>query len=276
MRQRCVLRRRKGRTAPSASQPRQSASCSRLRSVSLHAPHVQCARVRSAWRTPCRHHTNKQASDRTSPQPNSARAVWAGGVGQPLPKRTGAGPRRECCARTSTAPPWHATAGPSDDRPGYCRDEPNCTCGKRGLLSPCDISDGTGARPCDICSEAERAAPASAPGLGSPLPHLHRDWAHPSHICTGTGLTPPTSAPGLGSSAHRRPGPAVRAHSPRELFGVGGLRIGEQPPDAARRAVGSSDGVDERLAHRGERGVVDRRGRELAWHRVRSAEKVRE
>jgi hypothetical protein len=60
----------------------------------------------------------------------------------------------------------------------------------------------------------------SAPGLGSPLPHLHRDWArrshictrtglaaptsapgraHPSHICTGTGLTPPTSAPGLRS-----------------------------------------------------------------------------
>jgi hypothetical protein len=38
-----------------------------------------------------------------------------------------------------------------------------------------------------------------APGLGSPLPHPHRDWAHPSHIRTGTGLTPPTSAPGLGS-----------------------------------------------------------------------------
>ena len=27
---------------------------------------------------------------------------------------------------------------------------------------------------------------SSAPGLGSPLPHLHRDWAHPCHICTGT------------------------------------------------------------------------------------------
>ena len=33
-------------------------------------------------------------------------------------------------------------------------------------------------------------APTSAPGLGSPLPLLHRDWAHPCHICTGTGLTP--------------------------------------------------------------------------------------
>jgi len=38
----------------------------------------------------------------------------------------------------------------------------------------------------------------SAPRLGSPCPHLYRDWAHPAHICTGTGLTPPTSAPGLG------------------------------------------------------------------------------
>ena len=29
--------------------------------------------------------------------------------------------------------------------------------------------------------------------LGSPLPHLRRDWAHPCHTCAGTGLTP---APG--------------------------------------------------------------------------------
>jgi hypothetical protein len=28
--------------------------------------------------------------------------------------------------------------------------------------------------------------PTSAPELGSPRPHLHRDWAHPCHICTGT------------------------------------------------------------------------------------------
>ena len=41
--------------------------------------------------------------------------------------------------------------------------------------------------------------PTSAPGLVSPLPHLHRDWARPSHICAGTGLAPATSAPGLGS-----------------------------------------------------------------------------
>jgi hypothetical protein len=54
-----------------------------------------------------------------------------------------------------------------------------------------------------------RILPLSAPGLGSPLPRLHRDWAHPCHVCTGTGLThcrglvsrhtPATSALGLGS-----------------------------------------------------------------------------
>ena len=38
----------------------------------------------------------------------------------------------------------------------------------------------------------------SAPGLGAPVPHLHRDWAHPCHICTGTWLAHATSAPGLG------------------------------------------------------------------------------
>jgi hypothetical protein len=31
-------------------------------------------------------------------------------------------------------------------------------------------------------------APTSAPGLGSPLPHLPQDWAHPCHICTRTRL----------------------------------------------------------------------------------------
>ena len=57
----------------------------------------------------------------------------------------------------------------------------------------------------------------SAPGLGSPVSHLHRDWAHPAtastgmgsctRICAGTGRNwaqlPPASAPGLGSPLHR-------------------------------------------------------------------------
>jgi hypothetical protein len=41
-------------------------------------------------------------------------------------------------------------------------------------------------------------AATSAPGLGLPLPHLHRDWVYRCHICTGTGFTAATSAPGLG------------------------------------------------------------------------------
>jgi hypothetical protein len=62
-------------------------------------------------------------------------------------------------------------------------------------------------------------------GLGSPPPHLRRDWAHPRHICAGTWLAPPhlhgdwvypthicagtrlapaTSAPGLGQGAQQR------------------------------------------------------------------------
>jgi hypothetical protein len=40
----------------------------------------------------------------------------------------------------------------------------------------------------------------SAPGLGPPLPHLHRDWACPHHICAGTGL----SGVGKGYDAQRR------------------------------------------------------------------------
>ena len=50
-------------------------------------------------------------------------------------------------------------------------------------------------------ADSTSSAATSAPGLGPPLPHLHRDcahpWphlhrdsAHPSHICTGTGPTP--------------------------------------------------------------------------------------
>ena len=41
------------------------------------------------------------------------------------------------------------------------------------------------------------ASRTSAPGPGSPLAYLHRDWAHRCHICTGAGLTAATSAPGL-------------------------------------------------------------------------------
>jgi hypothetical protein len=68
-----------------------------------------------------------------------------------------------------------------------------------GLGSPLPHLHRDWARPCHICTATGLAPATSAPGLGSPLPHLHRDWAHPCHICTATGVAPATSAPGLGS-----------------------------------------------------------------------------
>ena len=62
-------------------------------------------------------------------------------------------------------------------------------------------------------------AQQSSPGLGSPLPHRHRDWARRCHICTGTGLTTATFAPGLGSPLphlHRTRYPAVTTRARAE------------------------------------------------------------
>ena len=61
------------------------------------------------------------------------------------------------------------------------------------------ICSGTGLTPCHICARTGLILPASASGLGSRRPHLHRDWAHRCHICTGTGLIPTRSSSGLGS-----------------------------------------------------------------------------
>jgi hypothetical protein len=51
----------------------------------------------------------------------------------------------------------------------------------------------------EACTRNGFAAATSAPGLRSPLPHLHWDCAHRCHICTGTALTAATTAPGLRS-----------------------------------------------------------------------------
>jgi hypothetical protein len=85
------------------------------------------------------------------------------------------------------------------------------------------------AHPCDICARSRTTAATSAPGLGSPLPHLRRDWAHPCHICTGTGLAPATSAPGVGPRLPHLHGSFARAAGhfgmPRVLGGgCGGLQ----------------------------------------------------
>ncbi len=45
-------------------------------------------------------------------------------------------------------------------------------------LSPAHICTGTGLTPAHICAGTGPTPATSAPGLRSPLPHLHRDWAH--------------------------------------------------------------------------------------------------
>ena len=82
----------------------------------------------------------------------------------------------------------------------------------------------------------ERPQPKAWPGLGSPLPHLHRDWARPWHLhCTAP--VPATSAPGLGSPlatsapglvsrlAASAPGPVGAALGRRRLRGFAAWRI---------------------------------------------------
>ena len=74
--------------------------------------------------------------------------------------------------------------------------------------------------------------PADASGLGSPPPHLRRDWAHPCHICAGTGLTPCHVCTGTGwAPAHpavvkcRLPGADHHSH-PEGLAAVAVGRCG--------------------------------------------------
>ena len=59
------------------------------------------------------------------------------------------------------------------------------TCNMRCAPSPKECARNVPC-PCHICTETGLAPATSAPGVGPPLPHLHRDWAHPCHICTGT------------------------------------------------------------------------------------------
>jgi hypothetical protein len=105
--------------------------------------------------------------------------------------------RRGCCVRSPT------TSAPT---------------GQRLLLR---ASAGTkGAHPAHTCT----LTPAtSAPGLGSPRPHLHRDSAHPAHTCSVTGHAPATSAPELGSPLPHLQGdrPHLCPHLPRDRAHAG-------------------------------------------------------
>jgi hypothetical protein len=78
--------------------------------------------------------------------------------------------------------------------PHLHQDWPQVGLHRRARIRP--VRRLAGARPAHICAGTGLTPPTSAPGPGSPRPHLRRDWAHPCPICAGTGLTPPTSAPG--------------------------------------------------------------------------------
>ncbi len=80
------------------------------------------------------------------------------------------------------------------------------------------ICAGTGLTPCHICAGTRLTHPTSAPGLGSPLPHLHRDWAHACHICAGVPhlrRSPGADVAGVGLHAEMGSEPGRRCSSSR-------------------------------------------------------------
>ena len=151
------------------------------------------------------------------------------------------------------------------------------TCAGTGLTPPTSAPGPGSPRPHLRRGRAHPLA-TSAPGLGTPRPHLRRDQTRPAHICTGTGPSPSTSAPGLGSprphlrrdSAHRQP--LQCGALPRlDLRTAAGRRFGlnarRTPDDSARSGrpchVASGHATLQRYTARAQqRGGSDRAG---AW-----------
>jgi hypothetical protein len=135
------------------------------------------------WRTPVGRYHNHGRCYRTSSLTELTAGLallcaFSTAVGAPPPGR-----------------PWFAAA---TSAPGLGAPQSNqrCKCNPPPTHPPTHTCART--RPSHIRTGTGLAPPTSAPGLGSPLPHLHQDWARPSHICTRTGLTPATPAPGVG------------------------------------------------------------------------------
>ena len=78
------------------------------------------------------------------------------------------------------------------------------------------------AAPCHICTGTGLSPATSAPGLGSPPPHLHQDWARPCHLCTRTGRPRKRSAlwhrsaPIFCNTERRRCSPTASSHLMRQ------------------------------------------------------------
>ena len=129
-----------------------------------------------------------------------------------------------------------------------------CTNLRGDCAHPCHICAGTRLAPAHICTGTRLTAPTSAPGLGSPLPHLRRDWARPCHICTGTGLAAATSASGPGS-----PQPHLRRDwaRPCHICAGTGLTAATSAPGLGSPRTGTHHGVVHRCV--GQRAAWERR-----------------
>jgi len=98
----------------------------------------------------------------------------------------------------------------------------------QGMGSPLPHLCREWARPCHMFTGAGPTLSTSALGLRSLPPHL-QEWAHPCHICAASGLTPPTSAPGLGATLPTS-GPGLGSPLPASAPGLGALPC---PPTSA-------------------------------------------
>ena len=94
------------------------------------------------------------------------------------------------CARTCP----HLS--PPSTPPVHVGDRPGC-CASVNHAPPTRVACASKRNMC------ARHSPTSAPGLGSPRPHLRLDSAGRAQICARTLLTTSTSAPGLGSPRPR-------------------------------------------------------------------------
>jgi hypothetical protein len=109
-------------------------------------------------------------------------------------------PGRYCCRRPSAG--MRACVGPCCGAP--CPSIQHYTGGsvrwqdRWPMNHTCILLYRDWAHPRHIFTGTGLARSTSAPGLGSRLPHLHRDRVTLCHICTGTVLTPATSASGPG------------------------------------------------------------------------------
>jgi hypothetical protein len=122
------------------------------------------------------------------------------------------------------------------------------------------------------------AAPAtSAPGLGSPLPHQHRDWARPCHISLGTssapGLDSPHPADGAAAELKPRRGERHRDRRSTQVAGMLRPRTGACATVLRDRIVvcGGWDGVQAcraslASAHLAAAELCTRRSSELREH----------